>query len=117
MISAPRFLRSVSFRTRIVAALLAVEAAALGFLVWEASLIELQRVDREFQAELGHTRSLLNAALHQPLEARNIPALKKVLEESVTPGGLRYVIAKDPRGETLVAAGSSAERADATLDA
>jgi diguanylate cyclase (GGDEF)-like protein/PAS domain S-box-containing protein len=117
MLQAPRFLETVSFRTRIVAALLAVEAAALAFLVWEASVIELQRVDREFQAELGHTRSLLNAAVHEPLAARDTPTLKKVLEESVTPGGLRYLVAKDARGDTLAAAGTDGERPDRTIDA
>ena len=113
-----RHLRRISFRTKIVALLLAVEAAVLAVLVWHAAVIELQRVDRDFQADLSQVRLLLNAAVQSPLERRDIPALQRILAESVNPKGMQYLVAKDRNGEVLASAGlkGSLPRLDVALE-
>jgi diguanylate cyclase (GGDEF)-like protein/PAS domain S-box-containing protein len=114
-----RFLAQVSFRTKIVALMLAVEAAVLGGLVWHASVIELQRVERDFQADLMQVRPLLNAAVEAPIEARDVPTLARILSDSLSAKGTQYLAAKDRDGNLLAAAGVDARalpRLDAALE-
>src|SRR5688572_5046117 len=101
-----RILRQVSFRTKLVAIMLAVEAAVLGGLVWHASVIELQRVERDFQADLTHLRPLLNAALEGPIEANAPRTLERILSDSLNRKGTQYLVAKDRHGNVLAAAGA-----------
>jgi diguanylate cyclase (GGDEF)-like protein/PAS domain S-box-containing protein len=113
------FLRKVSFRTRLVALMLAVEAAVLGGLVWHASVIELQRIDRDFQADLAQVRPLLNAAVETAIEARDAKSLQRILADSLTPQGTQYLVAKDRDGNVLAAAGvdpHALPRLDASLE-
>ena len=100
-----RFLRRVSFRTKIVALLLAVEAAVLGGLVWHGSVVELQRVERDFQADLAQVRPLLNAAVETPIEANAPLTLQRILADSLSAKGTQYLVAKDRHGNVIAAAG------------
>jgi diguanylate cyclase (GGDEF)-like protein/PAS domain S-box-containing protein len=98
-------LRPISFRTKIVALVLAVEALVLGALVWHGSVLELQRVDRNFQSGLAQLRPLLNAAVEMPIRNRDIATLQHILDDSVYVKGTRYLVAKDREGNVLAAAG------------
>ena len=112
-------LQHISFRTKIVALLLAVEATVLGALVWHGSVLELQRVDRDFQANLAQIRPLLNAAVELPIQQRDIPNLQRILDDSLHSRGAQYLVAKDRDGNVLAAAGIRGDalpRLDAALE-
>ena len=114
-----RILRLISFRTRIVALLLAVEAAVLGILVWHGAVLEQQRVDRDFQADLTQIRPLLNAAVEMPIVNNDRATLQRILDDSLSPKGTQYLVAKDRQGNVLAAAGIRGDalpRLDASLD-
>ncbi len=114
-----RFLRQISFRTKVVALLLAVEAMVLGILMWHGAVLELQRVERDFQADLAQVRPLLNAAVETPIETGDIASLQRILDDSLNSKGTRYLVAKDRNGNLLAAAGiggTALPRLDAALE-
>jgi diguanylate cyclase (GGDEF)-like protein/PAS domain S-box-containing protein len=119
MTSSNPILRSISFRTKVVALLLAVEALVLGALVWHGSVLELQRVDRNFQASLAQLRPLLNAAVELPIKNKDLAGLGRILEDSLYSKGTQYLVVKDREGNVLAAAGIGADalpRLDAALE-
>jgi hypothetical protein len=87
MTSRIRFLRQISFRTKIVALLIAVEAIVLAALVWDGSRLELQRVDRDFHADLAQWQRLLNAAVEIPLQNGDSNSLQRILDDSLNSKG------------------------------
>ena len=99
-------LRHVSFRTRIVALLLVVEAVALAFLVWQGTVLEMQKTDREFESILLRVRPLLNAAVQEPLDRRDIALLDTIVSESLKARDLSYVAVKDNEGQVVARAGA-----------
>jgi len=107
MTSRIRFLRHVSFRTKIVAALLAVEAVVLASLVGYATFMEQRRVDRDFTANLGQLSTMLNAAVAVPIEKGDTATLQRILDNSLHPTGVQYVAVKDRVGNLVAAAGIS----------
>jgi diguanylate cyclase (GGDEF)-like protein/PAS domain S-box-containing protein len=113
------FLQQVSFRTKLVALLLAVEAIMLAVLTWHGSVLELQRVERDFQADLAQVRPLLNAAVEIPMENGDIATLQRILADSLHAKGAQYLVAKDRAGNLLAAAGidgTKLPRLDAALE-
>jgi diguanylate cyclase (GGDEF)-like protein/PAS domain S-box-containing protein len=114
-----RLLRQISFRTRIVALLLGAEAVVLAILVWHGAVLELQRVDRDFQADVQQMRALLNAAVESPIEKGDIASLRRVIDDSIQSKGVQYIVAKDLQGNTLAASGIAGDRLpklDASLE-
>jgi hypothetical protein len=103
--AASRLLRHISFRTKIVALLLFVEAIVLGILVWQSSVLELQRIDRDFGADLSQVRPLLNAAVEIPVMQNDRTSLQRILDDSVNSKGYQYLVVKDRQGNLLAAAG------------
>lgn len=111
--------RAISFRTKIVALLLVVEAVVLAVLVWHGTVLDLQRADREFQAHLGQLRRVLNAAVETPIERSDKATLQRILEGALSAKGTQYIVAKDRDVELLAAAGLGAAalpKLDATLE-
>src|SRR6185503_13191067 len=112
--TAPR--AGISTRSRIVAAILAIEALALAILIWHGMQLESARVESAFTSNLARLRAVLIPAVHGPLEARDLAALQRILERTREDAKLDYIFAKDEEGRVVASAGGR-EKAAPQLDA
>lgn len=100
-----RVVRGLSLATQLITALLLVEFAALGLMVWQDHLTDLQRSESEFQGRLVQERPILNAAV-APLVADGRTAdLDRVIRELFATANLKYLVVKDASGRVIAAAG------------
>jgi diguanylate cyclase (GGDEF)-like protein len=107
----------ISTRSRIVAVVIAIEAVALAFLIWQGTQLESVRVESIFSANLARLRGALAAAVHGPLEAGDLVALQRILEHTRDDAKLDYIFVKDEEGRVVASAGGpqTAGRLDALL--
>ncbi len=109
--------RKVSLRTKLVAALLFVEAIALAFLVWQGWLMDLARAESDLQAQLAQVRPLVNAAVVPALDSGDPAAPGRALSELRHARGIQYLALKDPTGAVVAAVGTASTFALPRLDA
>jgi diguanylate cyclase (GGDEF)-like protein/PAS domain S-box-containing protein len=111
-----RVVRGLSLGTQLIVALLLVELAALGLMVWDDHLADLRRTEADFQGHLKQARPILNAALAPMMAAGRAADLDRVVHELAATANLRYLVVKDPSGRVLAAAGRDARTPLPELD-
>jgi diguanylate cyclase (GGDEF)-like protein/PAS domain S-box-containing protein len=106
----------VTLRTKLVLVLLIVESGALGFLVWQNTLLDVERAEFEFQGRITQMRPLLNAAIAPALRARDMERLEEVLASASNTTGLRYLVVFDTGGTKIASVGTQRLQALPALD-
>ena len=96
-----RIVHGLSIGSKLIVALIVVEFAALGLMVWEDYLTDVHRSEGEFQARLVQERPIFNAALAPLVAPARAGELERTMRELSATANLRYLVVKDLRGRVI----------------